>query len=75
MKLTPWFPGSIKPVHEGVYRVKIAGLTVLYYSKFWHGRWHASSAWAHFAINEQLTRHKSWAPITHWRGLAEKPNP
>lgn len=72
MKLTPWFPGHIKPVHPGVYQQKSGVSDRIGYQRwdgrFWH-KWHPTAEAAA----------QSYAPVTKihqddpWRGLAHKP--
>ncbi len=70
MKLTEWYPASIKPVREGVYETNMSGRQGYSY---WTGRqWSNQSKHAVYA-----ERHKTWlsgaSQKKNWRGLAEPP--
>ena len=41
MKLTPWFPGDVKPVHVGVYERRLKFTTVVFYSRWDGKKWRA----------------------------------
>ncbi len=72
MKLTPWFPPEIKPVHVGVYEIRDDMLKQTFFA-YWNGLFFgsgmrkrqdaANSRWSH-QLNEF---------VHAWRGLAEKP--
>lgn len=68
MKKTPWFPGTVKPVHVGVYQRDYASRVA--YCK-WDGVfWY----WAAPRRKEaQRECGKSISQTLPWRGLAEKP--
>jgi hypothetical protein len=67
-KLTPWFPGHIKPVRPGVYQVFWATSPIP--ARFDGACWYAGS-------DNLLTASKSPKPAScdprKWRGLAEEP--
>lgn len=69
LKLTPWFPGHVKPAHDGVYEATLWGITCLHH---WNGSYwgkpggdieHATAA------GENKYHHQEMS----WRGLAVKP--
>lgn len=66
MKLTPWFPADVKPVHVGWYLIQrptfLAGFCEES-MKYWNGR-----TWCQKKKGVQL-----FAGVTRWKGLAEKP--
>ncbi len=39
MRLTPWFPGDVKPVHVGVYERRMKFTTDVYYSRWDGEKW------------------------------------
>jgi hypothetical protein len=39
MKLTPWYPGNIKPVREGWYEVRCEFKNVCGGMHYWNGKW------------------------------------
>jgi hypothetical protein len=67
-KLTPWFPGYIKPVRPRVYRVYWAISSIL--ARFDGTRWYSG----HDNLRRAATM---WVPAdtapVKWRGLAEQP--
>ena len=68
-KLTPWFPGHIKPVRPGVYEVD---MRVCCEFALWDGgRW----GWAHSTIKQANRFRATDRACQHkkWRGLAEQP--
>lgn len=71
-KLTPWFPGEVKPVRQGVYQQKSGfGDSIGY--QFWDGRqW---CGWCKTPDGAENDR--GAADIRHqndrWRGLAQDP--
>jgi hypothetical protein len=70
-KLTPWFPGSVKPTRKGVYKRDDSGLGFLPYS-FWNGSyWGWSRGTARQAQSAKAW--KSSAQTLPWRGLASDP--
>lgn len=68
-KLTPWFPGDVKPVRMGAYMRKYEdGMTV--YCK-WNGLcWLCAASTARNAANETVP--SGWQSLP-WRGLAQDP--
>lgn len=72
MKLTPWFPSEVKPVHVGVYAIHRLDESGRFdYFKKWNGdRWLYGSKDANQAA---LNEWESVNQIESWRGLAEKP--
>jgi hypothetical protein len=72
MKLTPWFPHHIKPVHIGVYEVhSCADKPDHRYFSAWDGSewaWTANTA-ADAAKRPSPSLYQLWP----WRGLAKEP--
>jgi hypothetical protein len=74
MKFTPWFPPEIKPVHVGVYPIKMPytlGEGFAYWSGVHWGNYQRSPELAQtYGDGNDLctTQNKVW------RGLAEKPD-
>lgn len=72
MKKTPWFPGTVKPVHVGVYERKypvFKGHIVL--MSYWNGySWCLGGTDAYTAFLYRQVMVDSEHP---WRGLAKKP--
>jgi hypothetical protein len=62
-KLTPWFPGDVKPAHHGLYEREYSPSEI--YLQLWTG-----NAW-HFASFPATSCMVQDAP---WRGLASDPN-
>ena len=69
-KLTPWFPGEVKPVREGVYECRGAPTHESY--QHWNG-----AIWGGWATDKDAAAENRDRPsMRHspqWRGLAEKP--
>lgn len=69
LKMTPWFPASIKPVRPGIYERDKTMHGFRVYAK-WTGK-----AWMAYGFSiemaERATKKTSW-PELQWRGLAEK---
>jgi hypothetical protein len=67
-KLTPWFPGSIKPVRTGVYQQMAKGVIgyQLWTGSYW-SLWHQSASVA------AQCKDYSWFQNDPWRGLAQDP--
>ena len=71
MKLTPWYPGDVKPVREGVYErdYGAAGLLEHRYC-YWNGKWwglySTLPAGALWFKNKQSTSQN-----LPWRGVAK----
>ncbi len=61
IKVTEWYPASVKPVREGWYerRYGIVGI----YMQYWNG-----NIWLH----DSFRKRPMWWGL-EWRGLAEKP--
>lgn len=72
-KLTPWFPGHIKPVRPGVYQQMSGSGTRLGYQR-WDGErwfsWHATPAGAASAVFAVMGEFQN----DPWRGLASDPS-
>lgn len=69
MKLTPWFPGTVKPVRKGVYQQKngVGSLGYQYWDgKFWHG-------WSSTVYGAQRDNHiaAEYYQNDPWRGVAK----
>jgi hypothetical protein len=68
--LTPWFPGSVEPVREGVYQRQFGSTDNLGYC-FWDGtHWHFRALTPIGAMNTSLVSTFHRLP---WRGLAKEP--
>lgn len=68
MKLTPWYPGNIKPVRSGVYERDYGKYS------YWNARKGQWGAWGAFiSIAEKNSDVESSLQHQPWRGLAEKP--
>ena len=66
MKLTPWFPKTVKPVWPGIYQVDFAGS----YS-YWTGSyWYLPARTRHQAFR---VRRPAQIQAHRWRGLIEEP--
>lgn len=68
-KVTPWFPGSVKPVRAGVYERRYSGNAIAY------SRWDGTQ-WLHGSYEFDLARrakYPTFQPSLPWRGLAAKP--
>jgi hypothetical protein len=64
-KLTPWFPGTVKPAREGQYQVRMCP------------GWRTITAtWrsGHWWIDRTRIKVAGW-PEAQWRGLAQEPQP
>lgn len=68
-KLTPWFPGDVKPVRPGVYERKVVVLR-RYYSRWTGSRWLTIEDSAQRAAQ---SNYQSMYQDLPWRGLAEPP--
>ena len=68
LKLTPWFPGSVKPVRPGVYERRT--WRTLIYSQWTGGVWMGASESPDEAI---LADWICAVQSDDWRGLAEEP--
>lgn len=73
MKLTPWFPLSVKPVHVGWYETRMLKRFVGH--SFWDGiKWSGTyfgESWTE--INLRSINFYGAIQNKKWRGLAEKP--
>jgi hypothetical protein len=69
-KLTPWFPGTVKPARVGVYERKHA--EGVYAWSRWSGKYWIATAWLR-AENANARRGKSGYQALPWRGLASDP--
>ena len=71
MKLTPWFPGNVKPVRPGVYQQMCGSNRNIGY-QHWDGE-----VWGLWALTEEAAlRYACIQAVTQndpWRGLAEEP--
>lgn len=67
-KLTPWFPGDVKPARKGVYERDFPNGSL--YSR-WNGRhW----IFGYYAVEHAATRvGKSLYQTKRWRGLSSNP--
>lgn len=72
MKLTPWFPPDVVPVHVGVYEVRDNGITAF---ACWNG-----VCFGYRSLSSAQLAHDSRDKPTglpakaQWRGLAEPPH-
>lgn len=68
MKLTPWYPGNVKPVRVGVYERDYPGEGI-YFCK-WNGkRWHAGNKKLKLAKKVPIP---SFSQSLPWRGIAKE---
>ena len=70
--MTDWFPPDVKPVHVGVYEIKLSEYNFEVYS-YWDG-----SRWCFACINVDdafSLKHRETKLFQkrYWRGLAKKP--
>ena len=73
MKLTPWFPADVKPVHVGVYEIYENKRSERRTFKHWNGRfWGFASRTIMDAQNADALG-PSIIQKCKWRGLAEPP--
>lgn len=78
-KMTPWFPGNVKPVRPGVYNVscRSSGQTGNWYGRFDGNRWYGN--WGDSPSDPIMwPMRRCWKPAhegtpTTWRGLAKEP--
>jgi hypothetical protein len=70
MKLTPWFPASVKPVRAGVYQSKEPFLT---WYRYWDGEYWCSGGTTPIAAKRHANMRFDETPPEPWRGLAEEP--
>lgn len=71
LKLTPWFPGHIKPERVGVYQ-QYNGWGEIGYQRWDGRRWHSWSNTPNGAANTVFLAALSFQN-DKWRGLAAKP--
>ena len=69
MKKTPWFPGDVKPVRDGVYDRRMSWGVC--YAKFSRGRWFSSGPSKYLARDEPMQ--SGVQEEVPWRGLAQDP--
>ena len=72
MKLTPWFPASVKPVRAGVHEVILSSKARWF--RYWNGeRWFVGGATPKVAL-DAFKEYGIFAVVIYpWRGLAEEP--
>lgn len=71
-RLTPWFPGEVKPARPGVYQQKFKG-KIGY--QFWNGtRWMAWAGTPEAAMHRMHWEIPDACQQDPWRGLAADPN-
>ena len=70
-KLTPWFPGDVKPVYPGPYQQKCGfGRDIGY--QFWDGNtWFSWRRTINQAMKEYEAGYKSCTQNDPWRGLTK----
>jgi len=73
MKLTPWFPGTVKPARPGVYQREFP--TFVLFAEWTGRRWLAGRFTARCArvMCVVSNQQPSDPDCTRWRGLAEEP--
>lgn len=69
-KLTPWYPGYIKPVRRGVYLMRFSVHMGPAFQR-WTGKYWSLLAWT--PEEAATARGRSDFQQLYWRGLAEKP--
>ena len=69
MKKTPWFPGSVKPVRNGVYERDYPNSGVVF-CRFYKGAWQYAHK-DHYIASRQTE--ESFTQDFPWRGLAQDP--
>jgi hypothetical protein len=78
MKLTPWYPGEIKPVREGVYQRLYPYLSkkegAIVYCYYEDEKWKSAALSAEKASLSQNKEFASLYQNYNWRGLSEQPN-
>jgi hypothetical protein len=67
-KLTPWFPGSVKPARGGVYEREWGAHTGY---ALWNGVWFMSCRTPEIAVYQYVVSSEQRRP---WRGLASDPS-
>lgn len=70
MKLTPWFPNSIKPVREGVYQIRGASFYEPNYRR-WNGNgWSETYETPSGSVQSDMRlSYKHGQDMTGWRGI------
>ena len=71
MRLTPWFPGDVKPVRDGVYERKFLD-SCGWYAMFYRGQWKSVRLSVQDAKEHRGASMQQAAYL--WRGLAQDPN-
>lgn len=71
MKLTTWYPVSIKPVRVGVYIVSNSAYDTLTWYSYWNGK--AFCYWSCFGVDHAFKAREQNTPAkaTQWRGVAK----
>jgi len=69
LKLTPWFPGHVKPVRDGVYEATHWGLACL---QHWNGTYWGRPGWSAKEATDNGGDKYCYQNM-EWRGLAVKP--
>lgn len=68
MKLTPWFPGTVNPVHPGVYQRELHTYNIVY--SYWDGmRWYIGNQHLPYALESYQQEQTSAYPHCPWRGI------
>lgn len=70
MKLTPWYPGHIKPVRHGCYQTRHKGKRQVWY-RYWNGIWWGvgMQPLTHVVVENGAIR--SPFQDQQWRGVAK----
>ena len=71
-KVTPWFPPEIKPVRNGIYKVKDSPRNQHWY-RYWDCNNHKWGAAATSPEAASALSKSYWFQESEWRGLARKP--
>jgi len=74
LKLTAWYPGTVKPVRKGVY---IASVGKNKFFRYWNGRWWSVGTFFPYLTgwpNSESPKYGDKQDQAHikWRGLTEK---
>lgn len=74
-KLTPWFPGDVKPVRVGVYEITGCSFGGINY-RVWTGKGWSDTRWepSDFHGLHPKPMYFPGDDMTGWRGLASDPN-
>lgn len=67
-KLTPWFPGAVEPVRNGVYKTYDPDLKTEYYNWFHDGVWYYGNR---KAADAKMMEKMPIRKVSRWRGLTE----